>query len=41
MKCPQCKLVEMYVVRVKDNKVEHKCKQCGTTVEEEVGEENE
>ena len=36
MKCPQCKLVEMLVTRVKDDTIEHTCKQCGTTVQEEI-----
>lgn len=36
MKCPQCKLVEMLVTRVKDNTVEYKCKQCGATAKEEI-----
>jgi transposase-like protein len=36
MKCPQCKLVEMLVTRVKGNTVEYKCKQCGATEKEEI-----
>lgn len=36
MKCPQCKLVEMLVTRVKDKTVEYKCKQCGATEKEEI-----
>lgn len=36
MKCPQCKLVEMLVTRVKDNVAEYKCKQCGATEKEEI-----
>lgn len=36
MKCPQCKLVEMFVKSVKDNTVEYICKKCGGTVKEEL-----
>ena len=36
MKCPQCKIVEMLVIRVKDNIVEYKCKQCEATATEEI-----
>lgn len=40
MKCPQCKLVEMFVKNVKDNTVEHICKKCRTTVKEEISKSN-
>ncbi len=36
MKCPQCKLVEMFVKNIKDNTVEYMCKKCGITVKEEL-----
>lgn len=36
MKCPQCKLIEMFVKSVKENIVEHMCKKCGTIVKEEI-----
>lgn len=29
MKCPRCKLTEMIVNSVLDNKVKHYCKNCG------------
>lgn len=36
MKCPQCRLVEMLVKKVKDNTVEYVCKKCGKTAKEEL-----
>lgn len=34
MKCPQCRLVEMMVKKVYDEKVEYVCKKCGKLLEE-------
>jgi Zn ribbon nucleic-acid-binding protein len=36
MKCPQCKIVEMLVTKVKNNTIYHKCKQCGREEQEEI-----
>ena len=36
MKCPECKLIEMFVKEVKDNIAIHECKKCGNTIKEEL-----
>lgn len=36
MKCPQCKLVEMTVKKVKNNIVTHECKKCGKTEKQDL-----
>ncbi len=33
MKCPQCKLVEMLVVKVDDSVIHYKCKKCGKEID--------
>ena len=40
MKCPNCKLVEMFVIKVIDNIVHYKCKKCGKEIEKEMNEED-
>lgn len=36
MKCPQCRLVEMLVKEIKEDKIIYVCKKCGTEVEGEI-----
>lgn len=38
MKCPKCKLTEMIVDSVIDNKVKHYCKNCGNEETTEIQE---
>lgn len=40
MKCPNCRLTEMIVEKIFDNKVKHYCRNCGTTEITDMPKEN-